>query len=219
MRLEKLVLKRFEELKQESEEILDKKVVDFVSNEGKTYYEIPLPLLNGWGTKVLNLLVRTFGENNVHYNNFFEKFKSSQGSLEEFEICKAIFLAAKEDYEGGYLFNVRSLIKAEVLSDALDQATQLLDAGYKDPACVLIGVALESTLKELCTREGIPLGKLDKMNVELCKAELYNMVKQKQITAWADIRNKAAHGDWGAYSEEDAKDFLEGVKRFTADYL
>ncbi len=57
------------------------------------------------------------------------------------------------------------------------------------------------------------------MNVEVCKASIYNMAKQKQITAWADLRNKAAHGDWAAYNDNDVNDFLQGVQRFIADYL
>lgn len=57
------------------------------------------------------------------------------------------------------------------------------------------------------------------MNVELCKARAYNIAKQKQITAWADLRNKAAHGEWNAYTEPDVRDLLAGVKRFIADYL
>ena len=42
--------------------------------------------------------------------------KSFDDSGADFEDCRAIFEAAKEDYEGGYLFTVRGLIKAEVLA-------------------------------------------------------------------------------------------------------
>jgi hypothetical protein len=83
----------------------------------------------------------------------------------------------------------------------------------------LVGVSLEIALKEICTREGIVHGKLDKMNADLCKAGVYNLAKQKQITAWADLRNKAAHGDWAEYNNADVADFIKGVERFVADYL
>jgi hypothetical protein len=72
---------------------------------------------------------------------------------------------------------------------------------------------------ELCTRQGIPHGKLDKMNADLCKAGIYNMGWQKQITAWAERRNKAAHGDWSAYNADDVEDMIKGVNRFIAEYL
>jgi hypothetical protein len=108
----------------------------------------------------------------------------------------------------------------EILSDdILDQAKELLGNGYKDPAGVLAGVALEVTLKEMCTKSGMPHNKLDKMNTDLCKAGKYNMAKQKQITAWADLRNKAAHGQWSDYNQADISDFINGVERFIADFL
>jgi HEPN domain-containing protein len=117
------------------------------------------------------------------------------------------------------LFNVRALVQAEVLDNALEQAAELLRAGYKDPACVVAGVTLETALKELCTRQGVAHGKLDKMNADLCKAGVYNMGWQKQITAWAERRNKAAHGDWAVYNNADVDDMIKGVTRFIAEYL
>jgi hypothetical protein len=66
------------------------------------------------------------------------------------------------------------------VDDALSQAGELLDAGYKDPACVLIGVSLEIAVKELVERATLAPGNLDAMNTSLCKAGIYNMAKQKQ---------------------------------------
>jgi HEPN domain-containing protein len=131
----------------------------------------------------------------------------------------AVFTAAKEDYEGGYIFSLRGLVKAEVLSDALEQAEELLNSGYKDPACVLIGVSLEIAVKELTTRYSLAVAKLDRMNVDLCKAGAYNVAKQKQVTAWADLRNRSAHGEWATYTEADVREMLNGVQRFIADHL
>ena len=219
MKSDNLVLQRFAELEIQAEEISNARVVDFVSNEGKRYYDIPYAQFKGWDLRVLNLLQRVFSENSVHFQEFSEHYKSAGDSESTFNMIRELFLAAKDDYEGGYLFNFRALVKAEVLDDAIEQATEVLKAGYKDPACVLAGVSLEVTLKELCDREKIKTGKLDKMNVDLQKAGIYNMAKQKQITAWADLRNKAAHGEWEEYSQEDVKDFVSGVQRFVADYL
>jgi len=220
MKLDKLIRKRFTELEKKAEAISATRQFAFRHTHNRTeYHKIPSAAFRAWGTSVLNLLQRAFGEDSVHYQNFHEHYKQFTEWEYEFKDCRAIFQASKEDYEGGYLFNVRALVKAEVLDDALEQATELVSAGYKDPACVLAGVALETTLKEMCVREGIPLGKLDRMNVGLRKAGIYNLAKQKQITAWADLRNKAAHGEWAEYNEADVRDFIEGVKRFIADYL
>jgi len=220
LRLDSLVLKRFAELENNAEAVSKAKEHSFTGTDGKRYCEVPAPLFRGWVVRVLNLLQRIFGEDSIHCQQFKEN-SDKAGTIDEsdFDLCLSIFQAAKEDYEGGYLFDVRALVKAEVLGDALEQAEEILSAGYKDPACVVVGIALETTLKEMCTRNGISHGKLDSMNVELRKANVYNMAKQKQITAWADLRNNAAHGKWSEYNNADVKDFLEGTQRFIADFL
>jgi hypothetical protein len=166
-------------------------------------------------------LQRAFGESTVHYKVFHEQYVKHSDPIYEsyFMELAAILAAAKEDYSGGYLFNLKSLVKAEVLDDATEQAHELLTAGYKDPACVVCGISLEVAIKEMASRQGITLAKLEKMNADLCKAGVYNMAKQKQITAWADLRNKAAHGEWNAYNAADVQEMLDGIKRFIADYL
>lgn len=219
MKLDNLVRKRFDELKAKAESIYQQKEFDFQNENGKAYFTVPSAPVKGWGTSVLNLIQRAFGEDSAHYRNFMDHFNNYDGWESSLNTLVAIFDSAQEDYEGGYLFNVQSLVKAEVLDDALEQAKSLLSAGYKDPAAVLIGVSLETALKDLCQRESIQIGKLDKMNTELYKAGIYNMAKQKQITAWADIRNKAAHGEWSAYTNEDIKEYMDGVSRFIADYM
>lgn len=219
MKLDALVLKRLAELVAKGDAILTTKEHDFTNDEGKQYFRVRSSDVSGWGTSVLNLLQRAFGESSSHFKQFTNNFNSYDNWESSFNKLRAILAAAKEDYEGGYLFNLRGLVKAEVLTDATDQADALLAAGYKDPACVVAGIALEVSIKEIATRNGVGLGKLDKINADLSKAGIYNLAKQKQITAWADLRNKAAHGDWAAYNEADVRDMLAGVERFIADYL
>ncbi len=217
--------KRFNELIQQRFSELEEKAsaVEKTSYSSGRYV---VPLVNSgkfkeWATNVLALLQRVFGENSPHYNNFLEQYNIHKGAITmpAFEDCRGVFRAAKEDYEAGYLFSIRGLIKAEDSMDALEQANELLRAGYKDPACAVAGVALEITLKELCTRNSIALAKLDVMNIELCKKGIYNMGVQKLVTAWAHWRNKAAHGEWDQYSNVDVQEMINGITRFVAEYL
>jgi len=87
---------------------------------------------------------------------------------------RAVFEAAKEDYEGGYLNSLRLLIQAEVFDSELEQASELLASGYTPAAAVTAGIVLEAGLREWCVDKGIPIGKLDKMNSDLAKADAYN---------------------------------------------
>jgi len=220
MKTNPLVAQRFKELADKAAAIASAKTLDFVSQESGThYYDINAADFSGWATSVLNLLQRVFGEDSIHFQHFSRDATNVGDSEYSFRGVVAIFNAAREDYEGGYLFNLQSLVKAEVFDDMLEQASALLSAGYKDPACVVAGVALETTLKDLCARNGIAHAKLDKMNADMAKAGIYNKGMQKQITAWADRRNSAAHGDWSAYSEADVDEMIRGVTRMIADYL
>ncbi len=214
MKPDKNVLKRFDEL------LIKAQLVErTISTSNRGHRFVGSEKFQEWATSAMNLLQRIFGVESVHYSNFNTQYSKFEGYAGSFEMCKGIFTAAKEDYEGGYLFNLKSLLSAEVIDNVLEQAEELLKSGYKDPACVAAGVALETTLRQLCDKKNIPNGKLDKMNADLYKAGVYNVGMQKQITAWADRRNNAAHGKWDQYSEADVRDMIQGINRFIADNL
>lgn len=220
MARDSLIQKRLDELAIKGKAISDNRRSEVANQRtGRRVDYVSIADVKAWGTSVLSLFRQAFGEEGTHTQQFKAAFANAGEFHSLYEIAYAVFMAAKEDFEGGYIFNLRGLVKAEVLSDALDQAKELLDAGYKDPACVLVVVSLEIAIKEIAARNSIPHAKLDKMNTDLYKAGIYNIAKQKQITAWADLRNKGAHGEWSAYSTPDILDMHAGVERFIADHL
>jgi len=174
-----------------------------------------------WRVKVKNLIVKVSGENSQHFKEFLksEDTGSWSGSYSKFKALKAIFLATKEDFEGGYLSSYKSIIQAEVFDTELEQAQELLKSGYYVAAGIIAGVVLETTLRELCDREKISHGKLDKMNSDLAKSGVYNKLVQKQVTAYAGIRNSAAHGNHKEFTQEDVERMLPAVEQFIASHL
>jgi predicted small integral membrane protein len=172
-------------------------------------------LAHQWGTSCLNLLSRVSGPDSVHYRNFerlFPNFRNYSPVTQALGVLKA----AKDDYEQGFLFDTRVLIEAEVFDDFLEQAEQLLASGYYQPAAVVIGSVLEDGLRKLCRRGGIALSdkaKLDSMNSNLAKKGVYNKLMHKRVTMLADIRNRAAHGEWDKFSEADVEGMLSDVRR------
>lgn len=124
---------------------------------------------------------------------------------------------AKDDYEHGYLFETRRLIEAEVFDDFLEQAEHLHTRGYHGPAAVIAGSVLEDGLRKLCQRRNLPVDakpKFDTMNADLAKDGAYDKLVQKRITLLADIRNKAAHGQWTQFTDDDVADMLNNVRSF-----
>jgi hypothetical protein len=128
--------------------------------------------------------------------------------------------ALGRDYDEGYLSTVQGLIRAELFADFLEMAEHLLHQGYKDATAVLVGGVLEEHLRALCSIRSVPTSvsgrpkKADAMNSELTAAGAYNKLDQKSVTAWLDLRNKAAHGEYGQYTSEQVATMLSGVREF-----
>ena len=96
----------------------------------------------------------------------------------------------------------------------LEQAQELLKKDYKVAAAVVAGVVLETALRDLCQDNNIDIGNLNKMNQDLAKAEIYNKLQQKRITALADIRNNAAHEKPDEFSSDDVKGMIRDIESF-----
>jgi hypothetical protein len=178
----------------------------------------PGDLLN-WIVKVRHLLSSVCGPNSQHFTLFVAAEKRSvHGTNHDvFLKLRAVLLAAKEDYEGGYLNELRLLVQADLFDSELEQASELLASGYVPAAAVTAGVVLEAGLREMCVDRALPIGNLNKMNADLAKAGVYNKLVQKQITALADIRNSAAHGQSDQFSKDDVASMIKDVHRILAD--
>ncbi len=142
---------------------------------------------------------------------------------------RAIMLAGvleslRSDLKAGYLATVVELVHGEVFGDFLEMAEHLLAGGYKDPAAVIAGGTLEAHLRQLCAKVGIDIQeasptsprakKADVLNADLARATAYSKLDQKNVTAWLDLRNKAAHGKYAEYSKEQVVLLVAGIRDF-----
>ena len=53
------------------------------------------------------------------------------------------------------------------------------------------------------------------LNAELARAGVFGKLEQKMVTAWLDLRNKAAHGHYVHYTETQVQLMHQGVLDFT----
>jgi hypothetical protein len=139
--------------------------------------------------------------------------------------ARGMLQALRDDYESGYLQSVVELVHADLFADFLDMADHLIQQGYKDPAAVVAGSVLEEHLRKLCDKHGIDVlkadgtpKKADALNSELAGAGAYSKLDQKSVTAWLDLRNKAAHGKYTEYTKEQVTLMLQGVRDFASRY-
>ncbi|MBI5932402.1 MAG: HEPN domain-containing protein [Chloroflexi bacterium] len=214
MKIDKLIETRFRTLFEQ---------IPYVLGEENNEEFVKIREFTSWGMSALSLIGRVFGEDSLQYSRFNDEYQNAiDGEFISSQICIGILESAHNDYTSGYLFNVRTLVKAELGDDVLGQALSLLESGQKDIACFLVGVALELAIKDLCDRKGITYNdksKADQLNIELRKADVYNESLRKQITAWLALRNHAAHGEWDQYSFADVESLKLGVQRFIGEYL
>lgn len=218
--VESKINRRFNELAEELDRVAETKHT-YRSQMTGSFENVDENALLEWCVKAKNIIVKVCGEDSQHFKAFTKAEGSSSwsGTYSKFKALKSVFLATKEDFEGGYLSSYKSLVQAEVFDTELEQAAELLRHGYFAAASVIAGVVLETALRELCDREGIAHGKLDKMNADLAKAGVYNKIVQKRITALAGLRNSAAHGSREEFTRDDVAQMIESVSQFLGNYL
>jgi hypothetical protein len=153
--------------------------------------------------------------------------KVESPSSENIERLIGKLRAAQLDLNDGIL-SLEHQIQGKIAIDMMRQAEELLTEGKTEnlghiPAAVLAGAVLEHFLRSLCSRQSPPIRlNLDNGNFKMLatmvndleKLGLYNAVEKKQLKVWVEIRNAAAHGQFGAFTSEQVLEMIEGVKRF-----
>ncbi|WP_205742755.1 hypothetical protein [Onishia niordana] len=210
---------RFDQLETELHEV--EKTKHTSHGEFGSFDHVDQEQFDAWKIKAKSLIGNSCGSEGEHLEAFRNAAqpKSFDSSYNVLKRVKPVFLAAKDDFQGGFLISVKNLVQAELFDSELDQARELLTSGYKGPSAVVSGVVLETALRDLCVQNNLSIGKIDKMNADLAKAGLYNLLQQKRITAMADIRNKAAHGDWQGFTDDDVSTMIRDVESFLGKYL
>jgi hypothetical protein len=178
-----------------------------------------------WRTQAANLIERVCGRNSTHYQDIRSIADNDKTKLNSyyFADCFGILQAASKDYADGFLVEIRFLVRAELVDDFLTQADALLKQGYHVPAASVAGAVLEDTLRKLCDKNAIVYdpakSNLNILNTELARAGIYDRLVQKRITAEADLRNSADHGQFANVKSKDVEDMVSWVRRFVENHL
>ena len=170
-----------------------------------------------------SFLLNLFGEKHPYYNSFRETCNAPHPS--NVLRGRGILNSIKTEIEKGWLNEIKTLVSAEIFADFLEMAKYLLDEGYKDPAAVMLGSILEENLRQIAQKKSIDVTftnnngdvkpkKADTLNADISKAGVYNLLVQKQVTAWLDLRNKAAHGEYEKYDLAQAQLMYQGILNF-----
>jgi hypothetical protein len=236
-------LDRFDELIQEGERIY--KVLKYVSSDG--YFRDPVQgtraltqqeiedkqKLEGWNLNYLSLLDQIIPPKSVHRKLLDEKIIVPWEAHDKLNTRIERLKGLKKDFQKGLLADFGLEIEAAIAGDYMGQAEQLLAEGQSGkydhvPAAVLAGAVLEKSLRTLCDKQspsistvnnnGKPLTLTPLIDV-LKKNNVFNELTAKQLRAWADIRNSAAHGQFDEFNRSQVDLMIQGINNFLATHM
>ena len=184
---------------------------------------VDMGLQVGFRSASLSFIKNLYGESHPFFIDFNQRVNGQ--SLSETENGINILTAILSEVDNDWLISVKSMVSAEIFSDFLEMSNYLLVQNYKDPAAVMIGSVLEEHLRLLCKNNSVDIDfvnksgdtipkKADTMNSDLAKANAYGVLEQKSVTAWLDLRNRAAHGKYSEYSQGQVELMYQGVLNF-----
>jgi len=115
------------------------------------------------------------------------------------------------------LFDIRTLVQAEVLDSEIEAAEELLKNGYNRAAGAICGVVLEDHFGEVCIRHSIKIGKKDPTiadyNDALKNADIVDMPTWRSIQYLTDLRNLCDHKKTTEPTKEQAKELIDGTRK------
>ena len=156
-------------------------------------------------------------------NTILEKY----GSFAQDRLL-GVVQALRDDVAHGFLTGLKEIVRGDLFGDFLGMADYLAEQNYKDAAAVIGGGVLEPHLRQLCKKNDIDIEimtgtdlkpkRAEQLNSDLTKKKVYSLLEQKNVTAWLDLRNKAAHAKYEEYSKDQVTLMLQGLRFFVARY-
>jgi hypothetical protein len=207
--MNEMFARRFEEL------VVKRRGIHFHQDAMGSMY-IPDGRWKGWATSAQALLRAVFGEKSEQYHNFNRAYVQCRGYEAEVNTLYHLFDSAKEDFDGGYVFNVELRVSGEVFGDFVALAQRSLGEGHKDVAAVLACAALEDALKRYAAIKGIDIENKSMTDVinALKSAGHVSGAQKTLLERMPTIRNYALHANWKKISEPDVGSVIGFVEQF-----
>ena len=121
--------------------------------------------------------------------------------------------------------SIKRQAEIDIVNDFLSQANILINTKgiHAASACVLGGAVLEEFLWTWIEEQNLSLGKnkpsIDSYTKILYENNLIDKQDLKDITAWAGLRNHAAHGEWEFVADKNKIELmLSGINLFMRKY-
>jgi hypothetical protein len=205
---------------------LDSLIQTYAATSQDTNGRIPDRIAYGLLTSARTAIEKISGKQSYYTQHVEEIIAQEWHVSYKVELVIGIVEALHTDILNGYLESFSKLVRGELFQNFLDMADYLCQQGYKDAAAVIAGSTLEAHLRQLCQNYNLDISstasdgsvrpkKASQLNQELNKVA-YSLFDHKQVTAWLDLRNSAAHGKYDEYTTQQVIQFIEWLKDFMA---
>jgi hypothetical protein len=123
--------------------------------------------------------------------------------------------ALKQRFESS-LFDIRTIVQADLLDTELDAADELNKNGFARAAGAVAGVVLEEHLSTIAVQHSLSPSKnaaIGDLNDLLKKAEVIDVVSWRFIQHLGDLRNLCGHKKTADPTKEQVSELIAGVRK------
>jgi hypothetical protein len=145
----------------------------------------------------------------------FQEVVGLAAALEPFQQQVKIVEALKQRLESS-LFDIRTLVQADLFDNELDAAAELNRKGFQRGAGAVAGVILEEHLTTICAQHEIATGKspaISRLNDLLKENDVIEVPTWRFVQRLGDLRNLCDHKRIPDPTTGDIDELIAGVKK------
>lgn len=172
-----------------------------------------------WASSAASAISAAFGADSSHSRNFQKELGNITNNYvwsRKLQSIRGIFLGAKSDVDGGYLFDLERSLAGELFADFVAASKSALEEGHHTVATVLACAALEDALKRFAVMKGLTVdGQTMEQVVNALKSQgLVSGAQKALLAAMPKVRNYAMHAEWDKLTPQDAGSVIGFVEQF-----
>jgi hypothetical protein len=154
-----------------------------------------------------NIYIERMGVSTFNTENVFIKKLS-------FQVLILLSVKEKTDF---LLSDIKGVLKADLLDNEIKKANELLKNNYIRASGVILGVVLESHLKNICENHNLKISKksptLSDFNDIIKSNEIIDVPNWRWLQRLGDIRNLCAHAKDREPTKDEVLELLDGTKK------
>lgn len=188
-------------------QVLPDRVDDF-----KSHYEYPRVRK---AIRFENYVVRDYLQGLIIKDYYEQVIVDGSAAVPEFEQQLVILKSAKSTFRSS-LFDIRTILQADLFDTEIESAQAFLKAGFLRPAGAICGVVIEKHLKQVCENHKLSIRKkhptISDFNDTLKSGNVIEVSQWRLIQYLADIRNICSHNKGEEPKKEQVEDLIARTK-------